>query len=68
MADTTQIKEHMAVIASDGQTVGLVDHLQGSDMIKLTRQSGGHGHHHLIPTAWVDRVDTHATPEKADVA
>ena len=59
MADAAQIKEHMEVIASDGQTVGTVDHMEGSDRIKLTRQSSGHGHHHIIPLAWVDHVDAH---------
>ena len=36
MPDTSQIKEHMDVISSDRKTVGLVDHLDGSDKIKLT--------------------------------
>jgi hypothetical protein len=37
--DATQIKEHMDVISSDRKTVGKVDHLEGSDKIKLTKQS-----------------------------
>lgn len=58
MVDTSKIKEHMEVITSDGRKAGLVDHLDGSK-IKLTMGSTGHGHHHLIPVSWVDRVDTH---------
>ena len=60
MADAAQIKEHMEVLASDGQRVGTVDHLEGVDRIKLTRQdpSAGGKHHH-IPVSWVDRVDAH---------
>lgn len=39
MPDTSQIKEHMDVISSDKKTVGKVDHLEGSDKIRLTKQS-----------------------------
>lgn len=60
MIDASQIKEHMEVKASDGQHVGTVDHMQGSDQIKLTRNDpAAHGAHHLIPLAWVERVDAH---------
>ena len=60
MADAAQTKEHMEVLASDGQRVGTVDRLEGVDRIKLTRQdpSAG-GKHHFIPVSWVDRVDAH---------
>jgi hypothetical protein len=52
MADTSQIKEHMDVISSDRKTVGKVDHLEGTDKIKLTRQSSPDGqHHHFIPVS-----------------
>src|SRR4051812_5977775 len=60
MADTSQIREHMDVISSDRKTVGKVDHLEGTDKIKLTRQSSPDGqHHHFIPVSWVDHVDQH---------
>ncbi len=58
MVQAQQIKEHMEVVGSDGQHVGTVDHLEGSDKIKLTKtdpQAGGK--HHLIPLAWVANVD-----------
>ena len=59
MADATQIKEHMEVLGSDGQHVGTVDHLEGQSKIKLTKTDpAAQGHHHLIPLAWVSRVDT----------
>lgn len=38
MPDTSQVKEHMDVISSDKKTVGKVDHLDGADKIKLTKQ------------------------------
>src|SRR4051812_13161395 len=60
MADTSKIKEHMDVISSDRKTVGQVDHLEGTDKIKLTKQSSPDGqHHHFIPVSWVDHVDQH---------
>jgi hypothetical protein len=60
MADATQIKEHMEVLAADGERVGTVDHLEGSDRIKLTRSDpSAAGQHHYIPLAWVDHVDVH---------
>ena len=58
MQSALNIKEHMEVLGSDGQHVGTVDHLEGSDKIKLAKtdpKSGGT--HHFIPTAWVDKVD-----------
>ena len=65
MADTSKIKEHMDVIASDGQRVGTVDHMEGNDKIKLTKDAAHGGHHHLIMVAWVDHVDKHVHLNKA---
>ena len=58
MIDTKGIKQHMEVLGSDGQHVGAVDHMEGTDKIKLTKsdlKSGGQ--HHVIPLAWVAKVD-----------
>jgi hypothetical protein len=51
------IKRHMDVIASDAQKIGQVDHMEGSDKIKLARQDAPDGKHHLIPLNWVSKVD-----------
>ncbi|ELW84569.1 PF09939 family protein [Acinetobacter sp. WC-743] len=48
------IKNHADVIAACGTKVGEVDHLVGTDQIKLTKH--GDGHHHLIPTSWVGQI------------
>ncbi|MFW2012964.1 DUF2171 domain-containing protein [Acinetobacter bereziniae] len=48
------IKNHSDVIAACGTKVGEVDHLVGTDQIKLTKH--GDGHHHLIPTSWVGQI------------
>ena len=58
MTTAQEIKEHMEVVGSDGQHVGTVDHVQGTDRIKLTKndpKSGGQ--HHLIPLDWVAHID-----------
>jgi hypothetical protein len=54
--DTSQIREQMEVIGSDGQHVGVVDHLEG-DQIKLARNDpGSGGQHHYVPVGQVDAV------------
>lgn len=57
MVNSTDIKEHMDVVSSDGKRIGTVDHMEGSDRIKLTKADSPDGHHHLIPLAWVRSVD-----------
>ena len=66
MAHAQDIKEHMEVFASDGERVGLVDHLEGSSSIKLTKDDpGAGGVHHVIPTDWIERVDAHVHLKKS---
>ena len=66
MFNKSDIKEHMEVLGSDGQHVGTVDHLEGSNQIKLTRKDPkAGGTHHLIPTDWVDHVDQHVHLNRA---
>ena len=59
------IKEHMEVLGSDGQHVGTVDHLEGTDKIKLTKTDASDGKHHLIPLSLVDHVDAHVHLNKS---
>lgn len=60
MVETKNIKEHMEVLSADGQHVGTVDALKGTDKIVLTKNDPkAGGQHHLIPVGWVDHVDTH---------
>jgi hypothetical protein len=66
MAAASEIREHMDVISSDLKIVGKVDHLEGADRIKLTKQSSPDGqHHHYIPLSWVDHVDQHVHLNKS---
>jgi hypothetical protein len=54
MVDTTKITEHMEVVGSDGQHVGLVDNLG----IKLTKNDPlAHGQHHYIKLDIVSSID-----------
>lgn len=53
----SQIKEHMPVLCSNGQQFATVDHMDGNDAIKLTKDD--QGKHHWIPMSWVTRVDEH---------
>jgi hypothetical protein len=61
-----KIREHMEVLGSDGQHVGVVDGLEGEDRIKLTKQDPeANGLHHFIPMDWVDHVDAHVHLKKS---
>lgn len=58
MIQSSLIREHMEVLGSDGKHVGKVDHVMG-DQIELAKLDLGSGlKHHLIPLAWVDRLDS----------
>lgn len=50
-----QIKDHMPVICTNGVEFAVVDHLEGENSIKLSRDE--HGNHHWIPISWVRNVD-----------
>jgi hypothetical protein len=63
--NAADIKEHMDVVASDGQKIGQVDHLEGKDKIKLTKHDSPDGKHHFIPINWVSKVDKQVYLNKA---
>jgi hypothetical protein len=56
MFNLNEIKPHMPVVCSEGGQFAVVDHLEGKDAIKLTRDRNGQ--HHYIPVSWVRSVDT----------
>jgi hypothetical protein len=57
MTQASEIREHMEVVGSDGEHVGKVDHIRGSE-IELAKFDFGSGlKHHMIPLSWVDYVD-----------
>ena len=58
MVNASQIKEHLEVVGSDGKHVGKVDHMEGTDQIKLTKtDKDAGGKHHYIPLDWVASID-----------
>jgi hypothetical protein len=55
---TADIREHMDVIGSCGNKLGVVDHVEGN-RIKLTKNDSLDGRHHFVPLTWVSQVDNH---------
>jgi len=59
-----KVQEHQEVVGSDGQHVGTVDHVRG-DHIRLTKgDQDAQGHHHAIPSSWIQSVDDKVTLSK----
>lgn len=58
MVNTSQIREHMEVVANDGEHVGTVDHFDEADGIQLTKSDpAAGGQHHWIKADAVASVD-----------
>jgi hypothetical protein len=58
MQSTNAIREKMEVVGSDGEHIGVVDHVEGQTL-RLTRlDPKAGGLHHWIPLDWVTSVDT----------
>ena len=56
MIQTSEIREHMKVVGSDGGHVGKVKHVMGAE-IELSKLDLGSGvKHHLIPLTWVEQI------------
>ncbi len=53
----TRVGEHMEVLGSDGEHVGIVDKVRGDRIILTKTDVDAGGHHHSIPSRWVDSVD-----------
>lgn len=57
MHTSESIREKMEVVGSDGEHVGVVDHIEGQTL-RLTRlDPKAGGLHHWIPMDWVSSVD-----------
>ena len=52
-----RVSEHMEVIGSDGEHVGTVDKVRGERIILTKKDKDAGGHHHSIPSRWIDSVD-----------
>lgn len=50
-------KEHQEVIGSDGEHIGTVDHVRGDRILLTKSDKDAGGHHHSIPSSWINKVD-----------
>ena len=55
MINTDQIHPDMPVVCSQGGQFATVDHLEGSEHIKLKKDNTGQ--HHYIPLSWVTSTE-----------
>lgn len=55
MISSNQIKADASVVCSKNIEFGVVDHMEGTDAIKLKKDK--QGQHHFIPLSWVSKVD-----------
>ena len=53
--EASKIKPHMPVVCSKNGQFAVVDHMEGSETIKLAKDDKGQ--HHYIPLKWVLSVD-----------
>ena len=57
MTGGSTIREHMTVVGSDGEHVGIVDHVAEGGQIKLTKTDpDAGGEHHYLPLDWVTGI------------
>ena len=57
MVQASQIKDHMQIVGSDGQQLGLVERMEGSSRIKFAPKGAAAGADNFIPLAWVASVE-----------
>lgn len=55
MISASQIKPDMPVVCSEGGQFATVDHMEGSEILKLKKDKSGQ--HHYIPLKWVTSVE-----------
>ena len=60
-----QVDEHMEVVGSDGEKLGTVDKVRGDRIILAKNDPQAEGHHHSIPSAWIQSVDDKVTISKS---
>ena len=56
-----KIEEHMEVVGSDGQHVGIVDHLQDGKLKLTKHDSNADGVHHFIALSTIASIDNFVT-------
>jgi len=61
----SRVSEHMEVFGSDGEKVGTVDKVRGDRIILTKGDAEAGGHHHSIPSRWIESVDGKVTLRKS---
>lgn len=56
MINASKIREHMSVVGSDSQHIGMVDCVKEDNIILTKSDSTSQGKHHSIPLSWVSSV------------
>lgn len=59
-----RVAEHMEVVGSDGEHVGTVDKVRGDRIVLTKDDADAGGHHHSIPSRWIQSVDDKVTIRK----
>lgn len=62
-----RVDEHMEVVGSDGEHVGKVDKVRGDRIILARSDPEAGGHHHSIPSSWIDTVGDKVTLRKSSI-
>jgi hypothetical protein len=52
-----RVEEQQEVLGSDGAHVGTVDHVRGDRILLTKSDRDAGGHHHSIPSSWIQTVD-----------
>lgn len=60
----SRVTEDMEVVGSDGERIGAVDKVRGDRIILNKNDPDSGGHHHSIPSRWIDTVDGKVTLRK----
>lgn len=62
------IREDMEVIGSDGEHIGRVDQMEGTDKIRLTRRDpASGGEDRIIPIEWVETIENEVYLSKSSL-
>ena len=64
MINASAIKPHTPVVSSNNRQFAVVDHIEGTETIKLTKDDKGQ--HHYIPMSWVKSVDDKVHIDRPD--
>lgn len=60
----SRVTENMEVVGSDGERIGAVDKVRGDRILLNRNDPDSGGHHHSIPSRWIQSVDDKVTLRK----